>query len=309
VFVISGMVTITGAAIRLLMKHNINTVFSGGNGKYNGKLEFDVTGNIILKRRQYLLTENEDFSLNIAKSIIRSKIKNELSFVQRIKRKNDEEGFKQTIGSLKTAIENIQDCKSKDILRGYEGIAAKNYYSVFRHNLIPPWALFPRRSMNPPLTNVNAVLSFLYTLLMYRVEIAIQAVGLDTMLGFMHSIEYGKTALVFDLMEEFRTPIADTLCCSLFNLGMLSEDDFELVMDEDFPETGTDRKNSEFPVWLTQKGLAKTISGFEKKVSSILYYQPLKAEIPLNNIIIEQVKHFKRVLLGEEHEYRGYIYK
>jgi CRISPR-associated protein Cas1 len=309
-FVISGLVTITGAAMRLLMKYAINTVFTGGNGKYNGKLEFDMAGNVLLKKRQYSLSENEDFSVSIAKSITRSKVKNELSFVQRIKRKNDnEEEFKQVIGSLKAALENIQNCTSKDTLRGYEGIAAKNYFSVFRYNLIPSWARFPRRSMNPPLSNVNAVLSFLYTLLMYRVETAVESAGLDPMLGFMHSAQYGKKALVFDLMEEFRTPIADTLCCSLFNLGMLSEDDFEPMAGEDLLEAGLDQENSEIPVLLTRGGLAKTVAAFEKKIKSLLYYQPLKAELQLTTIIIEQVKHFKRVLLGEEHEYRGYIYK
>jgi CRISPR-associated protein Cas1 len=269
-----------------------------------------MTKNVILKKRQYALSDNEDFSLNIAKSITRSKIKNELSFVQRIKRKNDaEEECEHAISSLKATLKNIPDCENKDTLRGYEGIAAKNYFSVFRYNLIPQWAQFPRRSMNPPLTNVNAVLSFLYTLLMYRVETAVESAGLDPMLGFMHSAEYGKKALVFDLMEEFRTPVADTLCCSLFNLGMLSEDDFEPETDADMPETGTDRENSETPVLLTRDGLTKTISAFEKKIKNPLYYQPLGAEIPLTTIILEQVKHFKRVLLGEETEYRGYVYK
>ncbi|MHC6204242.1 CRISPR-associated endonuclease Cas1 [Breznakiellaceae bacterium SP9] len=69
------------------------------------------------------------------------------------------------------------------------------------HNLISEWASFPNRSRNPPLTNVNAVLSFLYTLLMYRLETAIELAGLDPMAGFFHAIEYGKNSLVFDLME------------------------------------------------------------------------------------------------------------
>jgi CRISPR-associated protein Cas1 len=308
-FVISGIVTITGAAMRLLMKHSINTVFVSRNGKYNGKLEFGAAKNVFLRKRQFFLSGNEDASLSLAKSIVTAKIKNQLCFVQRIKRKNNnDEEFRQAINSLKTALENAAGCKNADALRGHEGIAAKNYFSVFRYNLIPEWARFPRRSMHPPLSNVNAVLSFLYTLLMYRVETAIEAVGLDPAPGFMHAAEYGKKALVFDLMEEFRTPAADTLCCSLFNLGTLSEDDFEMS-DDDIPETGKEAADCEIPVLLTQDGLTKTIAAFEKKIGSLIYYQPLKAEIPFYDIINEQVRHFKRVIQGEEAEYRGYVYK
>jgi CRISPR-associated protein Cas1 len=308
-FVISGIVTITGAAMRLLMKHTINTVFINRNGKYNGKLEFDAAKNIFLRKRQFLLSGDEDVSLSLVKSIVTAKIKNQLCFVQRIKRKNhNEEAFRQAIGSLKSALENTADCKNINVLRGYEGIAAKNYFSVFRYNIIPEWAQFPRRSMHPPLSNVNAVLSFLYTLLMYRVETAIEAAGLDPMLGFMHAAEYGKKALVFDLMEEFRTPVADTLCCSLFNLGILSEDDFETAED-DMLETGKGGEGAEIPIYLTQSGLTKTVAAFEKKIGNLLYYQPLKTEIPFYDIIHEQVRHFKGVIQGGETEYQGYVYK
>jgi CRISPR-associated protein Cas1 len=124
----------------------------------------------------------------------------------------------------------------------------------------------------------------------------------------MHAAEYGKKALVFDLMEEFRTPAVDTLCCSLFNLGMLSEDDFETA-DEDMPETDKNTEDAKIPIQITQSGLSKTTAGFEKKMENMVYYQPLKAEMPFYDIISEQARHFKRALLGEEMEYQGYVYK
>jgi CRISPR-associated protein Cas1 len=291
------------------MKHNINTIFVNKNGKYGGKLEFSANKNIFLKKRQYKLSDTENTRLPLAKSIVKAKIRNELSFVQRIKRtRNNEEDFGRVIASLKTALEKVDACENSDVLRGHEGIAAKNYFSVLRYNLIPEWARFPRRSMHPPLSNVNAVLSFLYTLLMYRVEAAIEAVGLDPMPGFLHVAEYGKNALVFDLMEEFRTPVADTICCSLFNLNILAENDFDPA-DEDIPEAGTDRAYQEIPVFLAHEGIKKVISIFEKKIESTSYYQPLNAKTALNTIILEQVKCFKRVILGEETEYQGYKFK
>lgn len=180
-----------------------------------------------------------------------------------------------------------------DKVRGYEDLAARTYFSVFEMNINPDWAVFVKRSKNPPCTNVNAVLSFLYTLLMYRVESAIVAEGLDSCCGNLHVLNYGKSALVYDLMEEFRTPIADSLCCSLFNLGTLKENDFEVVdsieSNDDIPkeketipesdfendsEIVFEDEKSEEAIFLTKEGIKKVIAAFEEKMDSVIYYEP-----------------------------------
>lgn len=304
--IIAGIVSITGGAMGILMKYQINTLFIGSNGKYNGKLIFTGTKNIFLRKKQYALSDDAASALGIAKSIVLAKIKNELTFVQRINRKkNRESEFTKMIQCLKNIIEQAENARTIDELRGYEGIGAKNYFSVFRYNLIPDWAEFPRRTMNPPETNVNAVLSFLYTLLMYRIETAIELSGLDAMAGFLHASDYGKNALVFDLMEEFRTPVVDTLCCTLFNHGVLSPLDFQREAEFEDPV----QENNKKAFLLTKDGLKKVIPAFEKKIETLLYYPALEKQEPLNKIMIEQVKHFKRVLLGEEKSYKGYLYK
>jgi len=305
--IIGGLVSITGAAMRLLMKHQINTLFISSNGKYSGKLSFTGTKNIFLRKKQYLLSDDESFALPIAKSIVTAKLKNELTFVQRIKRKKDSNvNFDSIVLSLKNIIDQTENAKALDELRGYEGMGAKHYFSVFRHNLIPDWAHFPNRSKNPPKTNVNAVLSFLYALLMYRIETAIELSGLDTMAGFLHVSDYGKNALVFDMMEEFRTPVVDTLCCALFNRGVLSPLDFDIVDEFDDADMG---KDGEKAVLLNKDGLKKAITAFENKIETLLFYPVLETQMSLNMIIIEQVKHLKRVIQGEEKVYKGYLYK
>jgi len=309
--IIGGVVTISGRAFRLLIKHQINTLFICKNGKYNGKLIFTGTKNIFLRKKQYFFSDNEGFALPIAKSIVLAKVKNELTFIRRIKRKNDnEETFLKVIRDIKILIEKIENAKNFDELRGYEGICAKHYFSVFRYNIMPDWALFPTRNKNPPLTNVNAVLSFLYTMLMYRIETAIEITGLDAMAGFLHTPEYGKNALVFDLMEEFRTPVVDTLCCTLFNHGMLSPNDFYTVNDDESNDVvPVNHEFNERAVLLTKEGLSKVIAAFENKINILAYYPPLENQISINMIVIEQVKHFKRVILEEEKAYKGYLYK
>ncbi len=304
---ISGNVSITGRAMDVLMQHGINTVFiNGKNGKFNGKLEFTANKNIFLRKKQYKLADSEEFALPIAKSIVIAKIKNQLTFAQRIKRKSDlnENEFLANINFIKGVLKECENAANINELRGYEGMCAKEYFAVMRHNILPDWAEFPSRSMNPPKTNVNAVLSFIYTLLMYRVESAIEAVSLDAMAGFLHSHEYGKNSLVFDLMEEFRTPIADTLACSLFNLNMLNEDDFRIV------EPGSEDGNyDETAVLLTKEGLKKVISEFENKIRTLVLYVPKGERLSFNKIIFEQAMQFRRVIDGTETEYKGFIFK
>ena len=235
-----------------------------------------------------------------------AKIKNQLTFAQRIKRKSElnENEFLANINFIKYALNECETATSISELRGYEGMCAKEYFAVMRHNILPSWADFPSRSMNPPKTNVNAVLSFVYTLLMYRVESAIEVASLDAMAGFLHSHEYGKNSLVFDLMEEFRTPVADALTCSLFNLNMLNEDDFRISEpdseDSDYGETA---------VLLTKDGLKKVITEFENKIKTLIFYVPKGKRLPFNKIIFEQAMQFRRVIEGTESEYKGFIFK
>ncbi|HZK19570.1 MAG TPA: CRISPR-associated endonuclease Cas1, partial [Treponemataceae bacterium] len=195
---------------------------------------------------------------------------------------------------------------------------------VFKYNISPDWAVFGGRSKNPPKSNVNAVLSFLYTLLMYRITSALESQGLDTMAGVLHVINYGRASLVFDLMEEFRTPVADSICCSLFNLKVLKQDDFEeknfSPSDENFPLDTCDNEEarnenamlaskSETGILLTQNGLKKVIKQFEDKMNSQLYYEPLAKKISYQRIMIEQGKIYKRVILGEEKNYTPFSFK
>jgi CRISPR-associated protein Cas1 len=148
---------------------------------------------------------------------------------------------------------------------------------------------------------------------MYRVETAIETVGLDPMAGFLHISDYGKNALTFDLAEEFRTPFVDTICCSLFNLNTLASHDFEQKAATDIKDALFNPNEGEAPaekiVLLTRDGLKKVIPVFEKKMENKVQYQRLDNPISLNTIIMEQVKHLKRMLLDEEKEYKGFLYR
>lgn len=345
--VLIGRISISADALRLLTKYKIPTTFLSSNGKFNGRLSFGDKKNIFLRQKQFRILDNPKKSLEIARSIVVGKIKNEISFMQRIKRKNaKEEGIvNKTISAVKSALGSAQKCGNVEALRGHEGNAAKKYFEVFKFNLQPDWAEFKTRSKNPPKSNVNAVLSFLYTLLMYRVESAVEAAGLDSCCGNLHAVNYGKTALVFDLMEEFRSPVCDTVCCSLFNLGTLKPDDFEKVEfsaeSEDFPlekneqieqlkqgeqmEEEPDLQNSadgadsesdknsteqnQTGILLSKAGIKKVITAFEAKMNSQILYLPTGQKLSYTAIIFRQVQHYKRVINEEETEYKAYYFK
>lgn len=323
--VIMGNVSITGEAMRLMTKYKLGATFLSSNGRFNGKLSFGDSKNVFLRQKQYRILDNPKQSLEIARSIVLGKVRNQLSFMQRIKRKGDlpEKSILDAINSVKNTLDIAEKTNDIEKLRGFEGIAARNYFSVFGYNIQPEWAEFKTRSKNPPRTNVNAVLSFLYTLLLYRVESAIESQGLDICAGNLHALNYGKNALAFDLMEEFRSPIVDSCCCSLFNMGTLKEDDFDSIDfsedDVDYPleasmppDSSTEKiaqENKTKGVLLKKDALKKVISAFEQKMESSILYLPTGQRLSYQKIIYAQAEHYKRVISGEETEYKSYYFK
>ncbi len=307
--IIIGNIELSGCAIKLLMRNNIETVFMSTKMKYYGKLFTMESKNILLRQKQYRFLDDNNFKINFARDIIRGKIKNQISFMQRINRKHkrEDKNLNNRIRLVKEQIKSLENQKTLDALRGVEGYCARQYFSIFKLNIHPQWANFNGRSSHPPKDNVNAVLSFLYSLLLSRIDSAIRSVGLDCYVGYLHSLEYGKTALAFDLMEEFRTPVADTLTCALFNLGILTETDFhrEDIFDKNTDattSTGKEDKSDSVKsqksgIYLTEQAVKKVISQFEKKMnSSHNYYEK---SLSLKMIILEQAASFKKFINGE----------
>ncbi len=313
---IMGTLEITGQALRLLMKHSIETVFVSKNGKYDGKLVFEDAKNVFLRQRQYELLHDEQFCREFVRAVVKGKVKNQYLFMQRIARKVDGDSFiKSQIARIAEVMEKIDAAQTIDSLRGFEGFAATTYFSVLGKNIIQPWAVFKQRSKNPPRDAVNAVLSFLYTLLSYRIDALILAEGLDNAVGILHTLAYGRKSLVFDLMEEFRTPLVDTLVCALFNMAVVQVADFREVtasseVREEAADIETESSDDAIPgefekaVLLTPDGLRKVVAQFERKLLEEHFYEPLGKRIEYKQILHEQVKMYKRFVMGMEEAYK-----
>lgn len=317
--IVIGTVEISGQALRLLMKYSIETVFVSKNGRYDGKLVFEDAKNVFLRQKQYDVLHNEGFCIITAKSIVRGKLRNEYLFMQRIGRKLEKDAFiTQQVQKLASILEKLEKASTIDEIRGYEGFAATLYFSVLGRNVTPEWVVFKGRNKNPPRDPMNAVLSFLYTLLAYRVDALIVSEGLDNSVGILHALSYGRKSLVFDLIEEYRTPLVDTLTCAMFNMGVLNKDDFRSVLNteesrEECAEVDTDPEGKDIPgefekaVLLTQEGIRKVVVQFERKLQEEHLYEPLGKRIDYKRIMHEQVKMYKRFIMGLEEAFKPVV--
>ena len=210
----------------------IPITFFTPNGKYLASTGSAFIGNVLLRREQYRMADNEEKAFGFAKCFVIGKIYNEESVVKRAIRDHplqvDIDRLKSASNNLRDTISKVETINSREILRGLEGSAAETYFSVFDELILQrkDSFYFRSRSRRPPEDNINALLSFSYALLASDCASALISVGLDPYVGFMHSDRPGRKSLALDLMEELRAPVADRFVLTLVNNRIVSEGDF-----------------------------------------------------------------------------------
>ena len=229
----------------LCAENNVGLTFLGANGYFLARVQGKVQGNVLLRKKQYRISDNEEKSLEVARNFIIGKIVNSRSIVERASREYkdnvDQASLKSVSDSLKVKATTLEKCSTLDELMGEEGDAARVYFSVFDQLIVSQKEdfFFKERSRRPPRDNLNALLSFLYTLLVHDVQSALESVGLDPYVGFLHQDRPGRPSLALDLMEELRPYLADRLALSLVNRkqingkGFLGKVSTGIVMDSD----------------------------------------------------------------------------
>ncbi|UTO05699.1 type I-C CRISPR-associated endonuclease Cas1c [Moraxella sp. FZLJ2107] len=207
-------------------ENNVNLAFFTENGRFLGRLQGRQNGNVLLRRAQYRLSEQNP--VPIARHIIAAKIQASKRVLQRRQRNHGEiADIGQAIQCLNNGLLRLQNAQSLDEIRGIEGEAAANYFAVFRH-LISADAgfVFHGRNRRPPKDEINALLSLLYSIVGKEIGGALQGVGLDPQVGFLHADRPGRDSLAQDILEEFRAWWVDRLVLTLVNRGQLKLDDF-----------------------------------------------------------------------------------
>lgn len=232
--VVFGAIFVSPPLMGALAEAGITLTFLTRNGKFQARLEGPVRGNVLLRRAQY---RAGDVPEDIVRSIVIGKIANQRAVLMRSLRDYGEEYSVDIRAGLEGATARLariaQRAELSDVtideLRGSEGEAANIYFSVFDFLIRSPdpEICWRGRSRRPPLDPVNALLSFLYTLLVHDCRSALEAVGLDPAVGFLHRDRPGRPSLALDLMEELRPVLVDRLALSLFNRRQLRNSDFQ----------------------------------------------------------------------------------
>ncbi|MDM7986260.1 MAG: type I-C CRISPR-associated endonuclease Cas1c [Smithella sp.] len=226
-------------------ERNIGLSFFSPHGRFLARVSGKVKGNVLLRKKQYAVSEIEGQCVPIASSFLIGKVYNQRKVIERALRDHamlvDVQALTKSSAFLKQTLTTLPDCKSNSELMAFEGSAAKIYFGVFNHFILQQCEdfHFEERSRRPPLDNMNSLLSFLYALLTNEVVSALEGVGLDPYVGFLHTDRPGRPSLALDLMEELRPVFADRLALSLVNRrqvtgkGFVRKESGGILMDDD----------------------------------------------------------------------------
>ena len=230
--------------MQLCCERGVALCFLTEHGKFMGRVTGKISGNIYLRKTQYRWSEDESISLRLATRFISAKIINSRAVLHRALRDHpqdvDTDLLTDTMRDLAILAKNLKNVKDLNPLRGLEGQAAHLYFRAFNQLILSQKENFSmtERNRRPPLDRINALLSFLYTLLTYEVAAALESIGLDPQSGFLHRDRPGRQSLALDIMEELRPHFADRLAVTLINRNQITSDGFTVkengavVMDD-----------------------------------------------------------------------------
>jgi len=303
---IDGIVTMgyAGASPKLMgycAERNILITFLSSNGRFLATVNGEMKGNVLLRKEQYRISENEEKALIIARNMIMGKIYNCRWILERVIRDHtlriDVNKIKLQSTYLYNSLHYLKNVNSLAQLRGIEGEAASVYFSVFDDLILQQkeYFQFNKRNRRPPMDNVNALLSFTYTLLAGMCKSALETVGLDPYVGFLHTDRPGRISLALDLMEELRPVMADRFVLTLINkkiikpTGFVTKENGAVIMDDETKKT--------------------VISAWQSKKQELIVHPFLNEKIEWGMIPYAQALLLARYLRGDLDEYPPFFWK
>ncbi len=317
--VVYGESTITASALAALLEQQAEICYLSAYGKWRGRLSPEFSKNCLLRLAQYKTHADPAKRYRLARSFVLGKLRNLRVILLRANRKRGNSAVERACTEIKTTCEQVealpdpgayaeaslsktgfvappdasrpQANSTEGVLMGFEGSGSAAYFRGFAHVLADGW-VFERRSRRPPTDPVNALLSFAYSLLMHQVSAAVNIVGFDPYIGFLHSSQYGKPALALDLMEEFRPVIADSVVLTTINAQMFTAADFVEEMGAFRLSDGARR------VFLTK---------FEERLNSEITHPVFGTRVTYRRCIEMQARLLAKTLLGEIPDYPSFV--
>lgn len=297
-----GNVLVSPALMHRLADDGKSLVLLDAHGRFKARLEGPVSGNILLRLAQHHRTGDGAFALEFTRAIVAGKLKNSRNLLLRAAREAADAGeqaqLNRAADNLAASLRAAANAADLDVLRGVEGEAARAYFAALNLVVKPQvrehFAL-NGRTRRPPLDRFNALLSFLYSLSMNDCRSALEAVGLDPQLGFLHAVRPGRAALALDLQEEFRAILADRLALTLINRSQLGPRDF------DEREGGA--------VMLNDSGRRTVITAWQERKQEEITHPLLGIKVPIGIVPFVQARLMARALRGDMDGYLPYLPK
>lgn len=282
-------------------QRNISLCFLSPQGKFLARVTGSVKGNVVLRKRQYQVSQDTNERLQIAKNCILGKVYNSRWVLERAVRDHglqiDAEKVKGASVFLRQSLDRIENCGDLDQLRGHEGEAASIYFGVFDQLILQQKKdfSFSGRNKRPPMDNVNAMMSFVYTLLTNTIASALETVGLDPYVGFMHTDRPGRVSLALDLIEELRPVLADRFVLTLINKKMVSKKDFSQKEDG--------------AVLISDNARKMLLTEWQNKKKEIITHPYLGEKVEWGMIPFVQSMLLARYLRGDLEQYPPFFWK
>jgi CRISP-associated protein Cas1 len=294
--VILGRANFSPSLASELLERHIPMSFLTSTGRFIGRLEPEMTKNIFVRAAQWKAIDNPNITLPLVRAFVRGKLKNFRNSLLRDQREHPEVELQPAIEQIQWAIDALPAKDSVDSLRGVEGSGSAAYFRVFGQLLRGEGFCFQTRNRRPPKDPVNAMLSLGYALLRHDIQSAINIVGFDPYLGYLHVQHYGRPALALDLMEEFRPLVVDAVVLTAINRRMLTVSDF---CEE--PLSGAVSLNHE-----ARKTFLKL---YEQKKQSRFKHPVLQKQCTYQEAFEIQTRLLAKYLMGETDQYPPLILK
>lgn len=293
--ILFGQVSCSPFLLAHCAENNVSVSWLTENGRFLASMHGPTRGNVLLRREQYRQADDLTRSAAIARAVTIGKISNCRTILRRAARERPDARLDAACKSLSFCMSRLTGETPLDVIRGIEGEAANLYFSVF--NLLignpDPCFAFSGRNRRPPLDAVNCLLSFLYTLLAHDVRCALESVGLDPAVGFLHRDRPGRPSLALDLMEEFRPYLADRLSCTLINRGQVKANGFQKT------ESGAVNMSDD-----TRK---EVIAAWQERKKEIIDHPFLQEKMPVGLLWHIQARLLARHIRGDIEAYPPFV--
>lgn len=291
-----GQVSVSPFLMGYCGEQGIGLAFYSEYGKFLARVQGAQSGNVLLRRAQYRWADDEDKSLSIARLMVAAKIANGRAVLMReIRNHGDNPALSLAVKKLASSLRRTQQAQSVSETMGIEGDAASTYFAVFNDLLRSSGFNFGGRVRRPPTDSVNALLSYIYTLITHECASALQGVGLDPYVGFLHQDRPGRSSLALDLLEEFRAPWADRFVLTLINRKQIQPKDFI-----------TEASGA---VRLTDDGRKSLLTAWQERKQVEMMHPYLDEKVPIGLLPHCQAMLLARHIRGDTEYYPPYLVK